>query len=88
MFKTKTIVRDNKRMSEPDRKEAFCVSAEDNFFCAVLDVLSDHIDDARPMARDVRTAKDPGTLAFSAGGMDALETLYADLVTRREEANK
>jgi len=88
MFKQKTIVRDAKRMSDNDKREAFCVSAEDNLFCAVLDVLNDHIDDARMLARDVRTAKDPGTLAFSAGGMDALETLFADLVARREEANK
>ena len=87
LFK-KTILRDVEKLHENEEREAFCIPPDHRQYRAIMGLLLDHIDDARLMVRDPRALNNPGALAGAVGAMDALETLYADIESKRKEANK
>ena len=72
-------------MSE-ELSNAFCVSADENWFRAVMQKLEDHIADAQLIVVLPTTAQNHGTIASAAGRLDALLTLREDLQATRNEA--
>jgi hypothetical protein len=73
-------------MSAEDLQAAWCVPQEELWFRAVLAKLSDAIEDAAEITCMWQTAQNPGLLAHSAGGLEALRTLRNEIERTRAEA--
>lgn len=64
----------------------WCVPAEEQWFRAVMQKISDAIEDAAEITCMPQTAQNPGLLAHSAGGLEALRTLREEIERIRAEA--
>ena len=73
-------------MNATDLAAAFCVPAEEPWFRAVLSKLDDAIEDSAAFVSMPATAQNPGLLAHSAGGLEALRTLREELARSREQS--
>lgn len=73
-------------MSADKPEAAWCVPAEEPWFRAVMAKLSDAIEDAMGIVSMPQTAQNPGLLAHSAGGLEALLTLREEIARTRAEA--
>lgn len=69
-----------------DLDGAWCVPAEETWFCAVMQKISDAVEDATEITCMPQTAQNPGLLAHSAGGLEALRTLREEIERTREES--
>jgi len=65
---------------------AWCVPPEETWFRAVLLKINDAIEDAAEITCMPQTAQNPGLLAHSAGGLEALRTLREEIKRTRAEA--
>lgn len=57
-------------------------------YLAIMISLQDRIADASMLVSNMATAKDSGLLAHAAGQLNALQELWDDLESKREEAAK
>ena len=73
-------------MNAEDLAAAFCVPAEEPWFLAVMAKLDDALEDAAAFVSMPATAQNPGLLAHSAGGLEALRTLREELARSREQS--
>jgi hypothetical protein len=73
-------------MSAEDLQTAWCVPPEEIWFRAVLLKITDAIEDAAEITCMPQTAQNPGLLAHSAGGLEALRTLREEIERTRSEA--
>lgn len=73
-------------MSAEEIEAAWCVSAEEPWFRALMKRLDDHIADSQIFVTMPASAQNHGTLASAAGRLDALLTLREDLSAARAEA--
>jgi hypothetical protein len=73
-------------MSAEDLQAAWCVPPEEIWFRAVLLKITDAIEDAAEITCMPQTAQNPGLLAHSAGGLEALRTLREEIERTRSEA--
>ena len=73
-------------MSAEEQQAAWCVSAEEPWFRALMKRLDDHIADSQIFVTMPASAQNHGTLASAAGRLDALLTLREDLAAARAEA--
>lgn len=73
-------------MSAEEIEAAWCVSAEEPWFRALMKRLDDHIADSQIFVTMPASAQNHGTLASAAGRLDALLTLREDLVAARDES--
>ena len=73
-------------MSAEDLETAWCVPLEELWFRAVIAKLNDAIEDAAEITCMPQTAQNPGLLAHSAGGLEALRTLREEVERTRAEA--
>jgi len=73
-------------MSPEELEAAWCVTAEEPWFRALMKRLEDHIADAQIFVTMPASAQNHGTLAAAAGRLDALITLREDLAAARAEA--
>lgn len=69
-----------------DLQAAWCVPPEELWFLSVMAKLNDAIEDAADITCMPQTAQNPGLLAHSAGGLEALRTLREELERTRREA--
>ena len=73
-------------MSAEEQSAAWCVPPEEIWFRAVLLKITDAIEDAAEITCMPQTAQNPGLLAHSAGGLEALRTLREEIERTRSEA--
>jgi len=73
-------------MSAQEQSAAWCVPPEEIWFRAVLLKITDAIEDAAEITCMPQTAQNPGLLAHSAGGLEALRTLREEIERTRSEA--
>lgn len=73
-------------MNSQNINSAWCVPPEETWFRAVLLKISDAIEDAAEITCMPQTAQNPGLLAHSAGGLEALRTLREEIERTRSEA--
>jgi hypothetical protein len=73
-------------MSPEELAALWCVTPEEPWFLAILQKLDEHIDDAAEIVCMPQTAQNPGLLAHSAGGLEALRTLREEIERTRAEA--
>lgn len=77
------------RLDEDDMVTALCMPGEKPLVVqALMQIITDHIDDAVELVSNLKTAEKHGTLAHCAGGLDALRALQSDVLLRIEEASK
>lgn len=70
-------------MSPEELEAAWCVPAEELWFRAVMQKISDAVEDAAEITCMPQTAQNPGLLAHSAGGLEALRTLRDEMERMR-----
>ena len=73
-------------MTAEEQSAAWCVPPEEIWFRAVLLKITDAIEDASEITCMPQTAQNPGLLAHSAGGLEALRTLREEIERTRSEA--
>jgi hypothetical protein len=73
-------------MTAEEQSAAWCVPPEEIWFRAVLLKITDAIEDAAEITCMPQTAQNPGLLAHSAGGLEALRTLREEIERTRSEA--
>jgi hypothetical protein len=73
-------------MTAEEQSAAWCVPPEEIWFRAVLLKITDAIEDAAEITCMPQTAQNPGLLAHSAGGLEALRTLREEIERTRAEA--
>jgi len=73
-------------MTTEEQSAAWCVPPEEIWFRAVLLKITDAIEDAAEITCMPQTAQNPGLLAHSAGGLEALRTLREEIERTRSEA--
>jgi hypothetical protein len=73
-------------MSAEDLQAAWCVPPEELWFRSVIAKITDAIEDAAEITCMPQTAQNPGLLAHSAGGLEALRTLREEIERTRSEA--
>jgi len=73
-------------MNAQEQSAAWCVPPEEIWFRAVLLKITDAIEDAAEITCMPQTAQNPGLLAHSAGGLEALRTLREEIERTRSEA--
>jgi len=73
-------------MNPEELTAAFCVTPEEPWFRAVLSKLDDAIEDSAAFVSMPATAQNPGLLAHSAGGLEALRTLREEILRTREQS--
>jgi hypothetical protein len=73
-------------MTAEEQSAAWCVPPEETWFRAVLLKITDAIEDAAEITCMPQTAQNPGLLAHSAGGLEALRTLREEIERTRAEA--
>jgi hypothetical protein len=73
-------------MTAEEQSAAWCVPPEEIWFRAVLLKITDAIEDAAEITCMPQTAQNPGLLAHSAGGLEALRTLRDEIERTRSEA--
>ena len=73
-------------MTAEEQSASWCVPTEEFWFRAVLLKITDAIEDAAEITCMPQTAQNPGLLAHSAGGLEALRTLREEIERTRSEA--
>jgi hypothetical protein len=73
-------------MSADDINSVWCVPPEELWFSSVIAKITDAIEDAGEITCMPQTAQNPGLLAHSAGGLEALRTLREEIERTRAEA--
>jgi hypothetical protein len=73
-------------MTAEEQSAAWCVPSEEPWFLALIQKISDAIEDAAEITSMPQTAQNPGLLAHSAGGLEALRTLREEIERTRSEA--
>jgi hypothetical protein len=73
-------------MTAEEQSAAWCVPPEEIWFRAVLLKITDAIEDAAEITCMPQTAQNPGLLAHSAGGLEALRTLREEIERTRAES--
>ena len=73
-------------MTAEEQSAVWCVPPEEIWFRAVLLKITDAIEDAAEITCMPQTAQNPGLLAHSAGGLEALRTLREEIERTRSEA--
>jgi hypothetical protein len=73
-------------MTAEEQSAAWCVPPEEIWFRAVFLKITDAIEDAAEITCMPQTAQNPGLLAHSAGGLEALRTLREEIERTRSEA--
>jgi hypothetical protein len=73
-------------MTPEEQSAIWCIPPEEPWFRAILRKLDDHIEDAAEITCMPQTAQNPGLLAHSAGGLEALRTLREEIERTRAEA--
>ena len=73
-------------MTAEEQSAAWCVPPEELWFRSVIAKITDAIEDAAEITCMPQTAQNPGLLAHSAGGLEALRTLREEIERTRSEA--
>jgi hypothetical protein len=73
-------------MTAEEQSAAWGVPPEEPWFRAIVQKVSDAIEDAAEITCMPQTAQNPGLLAHSAGGLEALRTLREEIHRTRDEA--
>lgn len=73
-------------MKDEELAVVFCVTEDEDWFRASLEVIDGAIEDAVGLVSMFQTAANHGHLAHAAGGVEALRTLREEFVRRRVEA--